>query len=256
MNKLILILLIIAGVWWYQTDPVANSERLHDLARDTHTTYETVVAADIPARVQRLTDVRRAVEAQLHRAEFVPLDNLPIYFRQAVVAIEDKRFYDHGPVDFIGIGRALVTNYQAGETLEGGSTITQQTAKTLFLSQDRSWWRKAEELLLASGLERAYTKDEILEIYVNTVYYGAGAYGIGAAAQTYFGKSAAELSLAECTLLAGLPQAPSAYNPLAHYDAAKIRQQQVLAAMTLQGMISPQTAEKAYAGALPLQGRE
>lgn len=253
MNKLILLLLIIAGGWWYLSDPAANGDRLHDLARDTHATYETVVAADVPSRAQRIWDVRSAVEAQLHRAEFVPLDSLPIYFRQAVVAVEDKRFYDHGPIDFIGIARALVTNYQAGETLEGGSTITQQTAKTLFLSQDRSWWRKAEEFLLASSLERAYTKDEILEIYVNTIYYGAGAYGIEAAAKTYFGKTAADLSLAECTLLAGLPQAPSAYNPFEHYEAAKIRQQQVLAAMTLQGMISPQTAEKAYAAVLPLQ---
>ncbi len=250
MKKLLLIILIGAGCWWFfGADDATNesaAEKLDAIVAGTHATYEAITAEDFPARAQRLYNFETAVEDQLHREQFVPLDEMPIYLRQAIIATEDKRFYEHGPIDFISIARAMFNNYQAGETVEGGSTISQQTVKNIFLAPDRSWLRKFEEMLLASRLERLYTKDEILEMYLNTIYYGAGAYGIGEAAEIYFGVEVSDLNLAQCALLAGLPQAPSALNPFTNYEGAKARQQTVLALMTRQGMISPEMAKKAY----------
>lgn len=250
MKKLLILLLLCAGLWWYfggdAGEDATAQERLDAVLAGTHATYEAIAEEDIAARAKRLYYFRENLESHLHRECFVPLKQIPLFLKQAIVATEDKRFYDHGPVDFIGIARALVTNYQAGETVEGGSTISQQTVKNILLTNDRTISRKAEEMLLASRLEREYTKDEILEMYLNTIYYGAGAYGVGAAAQVYFGRPAADLTLAQCAMLAGLPQAPSALNPLTNYEGAKQRQQVVLQLMTRQGMISPEMAKEAY----------
>lgn len=247
MRKLFLLIIIIAAGWWWFSNPNQNAhERLQELAQQSHSTYTAIEAQDWPARFSRLWHIHQAVESTIDRKHFVPLDEMPLLLRQAIIATEDKRFYDHGPIDFIGISRAIFVNYQAGKTVEGGSTITQQLVKNLFLTNDRSWLRKGEELLLASQLERVYSKDKILEIYLNTIYYGAGAYGIQEAAQTYFGCDVRDLTLAQCAMLAGLPKSPSALNPLAHYEDAKARQQVVLALMTEQGMISPKMAKAAY----------
>ena len=135
------------------------------------------------------------------------------YLPKAVIAAEDRRFYSHFGVDPIGILRAAVTNFRAGEVLQGGSTITQQLAKILFLSPDRNFSRKIREVLLALWLEHRFTKDQILEIYLNRVYLGAGTYGVDAAAERYFGKSAAKLTLFESAVIAGLIRAPSRLNP-------------------------------------------
>lgn len=176
----------------------------------------------------------------------VALSAMPRHLRQAVLATEDRRFYEHGPVDFIGITRATLVNLQSGEALEGGSTISQQVVKNIFLTQDKTLLRKAQEVALAILLEKDYSKDNILEIYLNTAYFGANAYGIDEAAETYFHTTPENLTLAQSAMLAGLLQAPSYYNPLEHYEAAKKRQQTVLALMAEQGLILPKTAADAY----------
>ncbi len=167
-------------------------------------------------------------ELHVERRIFVPLAHIPQALRDAVIATEDKRFYYHWGVDPIGIARATVQNYRRGRVVEGGSTITQQLTKLLFLTPDKSMERKLKEAVLALELERRYTKDRILEMYLNQVYFGHGAYGVEAAARTYYGKSVAELNVREAALLAGLPRAPTTYSPFEHAEAAKRRREVVL----------------------------
>ncbi|HWR20941.1 MAG TPA: biosynthetic peptidoglycan transglycosylase, partial [Verrucomicrobiae bacterium] len=139
---------------------------------------------------------------------FVPLSRMPLKLRQAIIAAEDARFYEHGAVDLRGMARATIKNLMAASVKEGGSTITQQLTKTLFLSRERTLERKLKELGLAREIEQSYTKDQILEMYLNCIYFGHGAYGVEAAARTYFSKSVTDLTLPEAALLAGLPRAP------------------------------------------------
>ncbi|MBC7226191.1 MAG: penicillin-binding protein 1C [Thermoflexales bacterium] len=179
----------------------------------------------------------------------VPLEEIPLYCRQATIATEDANFYTNPGVDLRGILRALWINLRGGEVLAGGSTITQQVARNLLLSpqerSQRTLLRKLRESILAWRIARTFTKDEILALYLNEVYYGNLAYGIEAAARTYFGKGVRELSLAECALLAGLPQSPAYYDPLTDPDRARKRQQIVLGLMAEQGYITPEQAELA-----------
>src|SRR5712672_2851349 len=159
------------------------------------------------------------------------LKEMSPYLPQAVIATEDRRFYSHFGVDPIGLVRAAVTNFRARHIVQGGSTITQQLAKVLFLTPERSLPRKIRETLLALWLEHRFTKNQILEIYLNRVYLGAGAYGVDAAAHRYFGKSARRTTLAEAAAIAGLLKAPGHYSPLIDPDAAEARTQVVLMAM-------------------------
>lgn len=158
----------------------------------------------------------------------VPLAELPPYLVKAFVATEDRRFYSHWGVDPLGIARAAFVNIRSGALVEGGSTITQQLAKNLYLDSDRTFWRKAQEALIAFWLEANYSKDEILALYLNRVYMGAGNYGIDAAAHYYFGKSARDISLAEAAILAGLPKAPSRFAPTNDLALAQARAAHVL----------------------------
>ena len=167
------------------------------------------------------------------------------YLPQAVIAAEDRRFYSHFGIDPIGILRAAVTNFRAGEVLQGGSTITQQLAKIVFLSPDRNVSRKIREVLLALWLEHRFTKNQILEIYLNRVYLGAGAYGVDAAAERYFGKSAGKLSLFESAMIAGLIRAPSRLNPARDPIAATGRADEVLNDMVEAGFITRTEADAA-----------
>ena len=159
---------------------------------------------------------------------YTPLSQLPETYKNAVIAAEDHRFRSHPGIDVIAIGRATVNNIQKMSLSEGGSTITQQLAKNLYFTQEKTFVRKAAETFLAFKLERDYTKDEILELYVNTIYFGDGYYGIRAASEGYFGKEPDQLSDYECTMLAGLPNAPSAYALTDHPELAEQRQQIVL----------------------------
>ncbi len=175
----------------------------------------------------------------------VPLSQISVHVRNATIATEDANFYRHPGFDPISVARALWYDISERRIVSGGSTITQQLVKTLFLTPEVSLKRKITEAVLAAEITRRYGKDEILEIYLNEIYYGNLAYGIEAAAETYFGKRAAELDLAEAAFLVGLPQAPAFYDPYAHFDAAKKRQKIVLRLMVEQGYITPAQAEAA-----------
>jgi penicillin-binding protein 1A len=170
--------------------------------------------------------------------EAVSLREMSPYIPKAVVAIEDRRFYSHLGIDPIGLSRAMVTNLLGRHFSQGGSTLTQQLAKNLFLTPDRTLERKVQEVLLALWLEHKHTKGQILEMYLNRVYFGSGAYGVEAASRRYFGKSARDVTLAEAALLAGLLKAPSRLSPARDPKAAEDRSQLVLAAMRDEGMIS------------------
>jgi penicillin-binding protein 1A len=183
-------------------------------------------------------------EFHVERRIFVPLTQIPKTLRDAIIATEDARFYSHHGVDPTGIARAVYQNFRRGRIVEGGSTITQQLAKVLFLTPDKSLERKLKEAVLALELERRYSKDRILEMYLNQIYFGHGAFGVEAAARTFYGKGVSELSLPECTLLAGLPKAPTTYSPFEHPEAAKRRRATVLSRMVDVGAIASPLAKK------------
>ncbi|PYO22447.1 MAG: penicillin-binding protein 1A [Candidatus Rokuibacteriota bacterium] len=199
-----------------------------------------------PIQGSKLYDDNDEFLTELHveRRIFVPLAQIPQTLRDAVIATEDRRFYSHWGMDPIGIARAIVQNYRRGRIVEGGSTITQQLAKVLFLTADKSLERKLKEAVLALELEHRYSKDRILEMYLNQVYFGHGAYGVEAAARTYFGKSVPELSVREAALLAALPRAPSSYSPFDHANAAKRRREVVLRRMVEYGALKDQEAKR------------
>lgn len=175
----------------------------------------------------------------------VDLEEIPDNFTRAIIAVEDKNFYKHHGIDIIGIVRAVFNNIRQGKIVEGGSTITQQTAKNLFLSNERTITRKLKEIVYAFQLERKYSKDEILTLYCNTIYFGHGAYGIEVAARTYFAKSAKDLNLAESSLLAGLPQWPARYDPYNNPEEARKRQNIVLMRMQEENLITAYERQQA-----------
>lgn len=180
---------------------------------------------------------------------FVPLHEMSRMLVLATIAVEDRRFYEHPGVDAVGLMRAFTTNAQTGDAVQGASTIEMQLVRNLFLSDERTQQtlgRKVREALAAIALDKRYTKDDLIEAYLNVVFYGNRAYGAEAASQMYFGKSARELTLAEASLLAGLPQNPSQYDPLTRYDAARGRQLDVLNRMLDAGLITPDQAIEAY----------
>jgi len=181
------------------------------------------------------------------QGDLIMVDALPPHLVEAVLAIEDRRYFSHFGIDPIGLARALVTNLRAGRMVQGGSTITQQLAKNLFLEPDRTIKRKVQEALLALWLEQTYTKKDILTAYLNRVYLGAGTYGVEAAARTYFGKSARHVNLWEAAVLAGLLKAPSRYSPRSSPDAAAARADVVLAAMVDAGYLTEAAADQARA---------
>ena len=181
----------------------------------------------------------------------IQADALPQHLVDAVLAVEDRRFYGHFGVDLIGTGRALLANIRAGRVVQGGSTVTQQLAKNLFLTPERTYRRKAQEMMLALWLERRFSKDEILALYLNRVYFGAGAWGAEAASRRYFGRPAAELSIGEAALLAGLLKAPSRYAPTSDARRASVRATVVLDLMLATGRISE--AERIEAAEIPIR---
>jgi len=203
-----------------------------------------------------LYDEKGELFSSLHAGENrteVGLEKVPPVMRQAFLATEDRDFYKHHGVNFRGIARAVFSNVQSGDmTGQGASTITQQLARSSFLTTDKNWLRKIKEVFLAFKIESAYTKDEILEMYLNKIYFGAGAYGVQAAANTYFGKDVGSLTLPESALIAGLVQSPNNYNPFTNLEKAKARQKQVLNSMVAAGYINEAAATQAYDTALIL----
>ena len=194
----------------------------------------------------RMTSIKPAVEEKIKTIpHYTTIKDMPYILLQAVISVEDTRFYKHKGFDLIGIARAVIVNVEAGEIQEGASTITQQTVKNLFLTSDQTFTRKAEELILSMNMEDDFDKDKILEIYLNVIYFGSNFYGIYDAAQGYFGKEPADLTIAECAMLAGLPNAPSLLSPYVDFHAAKKRQLVVIDAMEKIGIISRAEAENA-----------
>src|SRR5262245_2629499 len=224
-------LLLIGAYFWLTTDLPAP-ERLRARAALGSTRI-------LDRRGQLLYE---ATDPLSGRRRPLPIAEIPLALRQATIAIEDRDFYTNSGVDPRGILRAVWSNLRSGELVAGGSTITQQLARGFLLdpgmAQQRTLERKLREAVLALKLTAAYPKDEILALYLNQTYYGGMAYGVEAAAQRFFGKPVRDLDLAECALLAGLPQAPSHYDPLSNQDAALARQAEVLDAMARAGYIS------------------
>jgi len=200
-----------------------------------------------PSSVTRIYSADKVLLAELfvEKRDPVPLKAIPDYLKKALIATEDRKFYQHSGVDLKGILRAVISDIRAGKFVEGASTITQQLAKTLFLTSRKTLLRKIKEAFLAFQMERRYTKDEILELYLNQVYFGSGAYGVESAARIFFGKPAKDLELAECALIAGLPKAPSRYSPLIDKDLAIKRRNIVLKQMKDTGIISETAFTKA-----------
>ena len=188
-----------------------------------------IQSLEIPKRPPSIQIVDMQGRALARRGDLagapLPLKEMPGYVPKAFIAIEDRRFYEHYGVDPFGIGRAFVANVLHRGVAQGGSTITQQLAKNLFLTQERTITRKLQEALLALWLERKFSKTQILELYLNRVYFGAGAYGIEQASQRYFGKSARNITLAEAAMLAGLVKSPSRLAPTRNFDGAERRAQ-------------------------------
>ena len=204
-----------------------------------------------PAASSQIYDINGNELANVHAEQNrvpVKISQVPEHLKDAFIAVEDVRFYDHSGVDPKGIMRAVFANITNKGVAEGGSTITQQLAKNAYLTQDRTYKRKIQEVFLALQLERKYTKDAILELYLNQIYFGQGAYGVQAAARTYFGKDVKDLDLNECAMLAGIPKSPNYFSPLNNLQAAQERKAVVLDQMAKYGYISSSTAAKTYFG--------
>ncbi len=193
-----------------------------------------------PSAVTHIYSADKVLLAELflEKRTPIPFKKIPSHLKDALIVTEDRQFYIHGGIDLKGIIRAIVKDIMAGQFVEGASTITQQLAKTLFLSQEKKISRKIKEALLAIQLEKRYTKNEILTLYLNQIYFGSGTYGVEAASRRYFGISASQMDLAQCALIAGLPKAPSRYSPLANPDLAEKRRNLVLRIMNDQGLIT------------------
>lgn len=186
--------------------------------------------------------------------KWISLDDMNSYVIDATIAVEDKNFYEHNGFDFLRIFKAIIENIRAGEIVQGASTITQQYAKNLFLDFGQSWERKWKEMWITFQLEQQYDKNNILEGYLNTINYGNGNYGIGSASSYYFDKDVSELSLAEASILAGIPNSPSNYSPLSNYSLSKTRQKVVLSRMVDNNFITKEEADIAYNEELTFYG--
>ena len=182
--------------------------------------------------------LEQRVAEQRAQPGYTEWEDLPETYIQAVIAVEDHRFYEHRGIDLLAMGRALWNDLRTWSFAEGGSTITQQLAKNLCFSQEKSIVRKAAEVFAAWDLERRYSKDEILELYVNSIYFGSGCYNVGSASETYFGKEPKDMTDSECTMLAGIPNAPSVYDPTANPDLALQRQRQVVERMVAEEFLT------------------
>jgi len=190
---------------------------------------------------------------RIEKGVYAPLSQIPKHMVDAVLATEDPRFFQHQGLDYRGIMRAALKDIMAAKLKQGGSTITQQLAKVVFLTSERSIKRKVKEVILARRLEKELSKEDILELYLNRIYFGHGAYGVQMAAKTYFGKSIWEINLAEAALLAGLPKAPMVYSPYSDVDLTKLRQSQVLGRMVEEGYLTEEESQKVYNQPLHLE---
>ncbi len=230
---------LVAGYLWTCLRDLPHIDQLEEYHPDVTTTIYT-------------EDNKPLAELFQQKRTLVPLSQISPNFINALLATEDRTFYEHWGVDFKSIFRALIHNVMAGRVMEGGSTITQQLAKVLFLTSERSLSRKLKELVLTLQIEKKYTKDEILELYCNQIYLGSGAYGVESASRTYFGKPAKKLSVGEAAMLAALPKSPNRYSPVRNRDLALQRRNLAIRRMAEEGFITPEQAEKATKSSLRL----
>ncbi|MEJ2699331.1 MAG: PBP1A family penicillin-binding protein [Desulfuromonadales bacterium] len=235
-------LVLLVGAYFY----VAGSLPKVDTLADYRPPMITRVYSDDGTVIAEFARERRIV---------VPVSRMPKQLIEAFVSAEDSNFFEHQGIDLVSILRAAVKNVLAGGIVQGGSTITQQVAKSLLLTPERKFSRKFKEAILAWRMEKKLSKDDILYLYLNQIYLGHGAYGVEAAAEAYFDKNVEDLSLAQCAMLAGLPQAPSSYSPYQHFDKAKERQQYVLGRMVANGYISKDEAQEALAEEITIRPR-
>lgn len=238
----LLLLLVLTGAYFY----VAGTLPKVDSLADYRPPLVTRILSDDGTVIAELFEERRVI---------VPVARMPHRLVEAFVAAEDANFYKHRGIDLVSIGRAAVKNLLAGGVVQGGSTITQQVTKSLLLSPERSFERKFKEAILAYRIENRLSKDEILYLYLNQIFLGHGAYGVQAAAENYFAKNVEQLTLAECSLLAGLPRAPSRYSPYHNLKTAKERQKYVLGRMVEEQYISEAEAEAAFREPLNIRPR-
>lgn len=228
--------------------------------------YALVVAKPNLPDLDTITDYKPKVPLRIYTADnaligefgeerrnIIAIEEIPSYLKNAVVAIEDERFYEHGGVDYWGVLRATLANLK-GRLAQGASTITMQVARNFFLTNEKSFTRKIYEVLLAWKIEANLSKEQILELYMNQIFLGQRSYGFGSAAQIYFGKDIQRISIAEAAMLAGLPKAPSAYNPVVNYRRAKIRQEYILQRMRDLKMITPSEYQSAMTETLHIRG--
>jgi len=234
--------LAIVGVYFYLSEDLPKISSL----KDYHPPVITTVYSD---------DNRKIGEFYKERRIVLPLSKMPPMLKEAFISAEDSRFYKHKGIDILSIIRAFFKNIEAGAIVQGGSTITQQVTKSFLLTPEKSYTRKIKEAILAYRIDKTFTKEEVLFLYLNQIYLGHGAYGVEAASENYFGKSARELNLAECTMLAGLPQAPSRYSPFKHPERAKQRQIYALNRMVAEGHITNIQATEAINQVLDIKPR-
>ncbi len=232
--------LLVALLFYYFSFGLPTVEAL----KDYKPSAGTVILAE---------DGRVLGQIKIEKGTYVPLARVPKFLKDALLATEDPRFYQHSGLDYRGILRAALKDIISVKLKQGGSTITQQLTKVVFLSSERSFSRKIKEVILARRLEKEITKDEILELYFNKVYFGHGAYGVQNAAKTYFGKNIWEINQAEAALLAGLPKAPMVYSPYSDVDLTKIRQRQVLERMVDEKYLTEEESAKIYNQPLNLE---
>ena len=247
--QMILMLLVVAAVAYYYAGGYAAKvsamkteavSMVSHSSKDTFRKSQTSIAYDINGKTLSVLKGEKDVY-------YIEYEDIPIYVKQAIISTEDKRFYKHKGIDYRGIMRAAVAMIQDGEVTQGGSTITQQLARTVFLSNERTWERKIEEMYIAVELEKKYSKEEILEFYLNNVYFANGYYGIEAAAQGYFGTDVSHLSLSQMIYLCAIPNNPTLYNPLTHADKTQARRDRILKSMLEDQVISESSYQTAVA---------
>lgn len=262
-KKIILITLIVAGLYGYHHYDSRDSNSLPSVAPREKVTRETdeslvktknfamkfLPAKDSwpePAKVMYyMIFMDEVIKPIQERKDYLPLESLSMYLQHAIIAIEDHDFYTHSAISFDSILRAMMINSSAGEILQGGSTITQQLVKNLFLTNEQTMSRKVLEAMLAFVMESKYSKDEILELYLNSTYFGMDCYGANHACEELFKKAPIIMKLEEAAMLAGLPNAPSTLNPYKNPKGAKKRQERVLDAMQSYGFITQTQCWKA-----------
>ncbi len=256
--QMVLIVLVVAAVAYYYLGGYAakinemKTEAITLVAksdRDTFRQSQTSIAYDSKGEVLSVLKGEKDVY-------YIDIDDIPIYIKQAIVSTEDKRFYKHKGIDYRGIIRAVVAMIQNGEVTQGGSTITQQLARTVFLSNEKTWERKVEEMYIAVALENKYSKEDILEFYLNNVYFANGYYGIEAAAEGYFGVDVNHLSLGQMVYLCAIPNNPTMYDPLKHPDKTTERKNRILKTMLDGKVISESSYKTAKAENIEVREKE